>query len=241
MTVRDNDGDPEVTISRAGASQVTEGTAVQFTVTATPAPQAGLAVNVGWSERSESGSMLAASPPATVTIPTTGSATLTANTIDDTLEESNSTVTATLNAGTGYAVGVPGSANVTVTDNDGTGPPTTLTVSIDSVTPSSVPEGSPLRIVLKIDPAPSREQVGAVYALDIVENVGTPIGSGVEFVFLASKTTLEIHPPIVVPDTDKVETGRTVKVVINPAYVPDYDYVLDNMSSEMTVNVTDVP
>ena len=102
-----------------------------------------------------------------------------------------------------------------------------------------MPEGSPLRIVLKIDPASSREQVGAVYALDIVENVGTPIGS-VEFVFLASKTTLEIHPPIVVPDTDKVETGRTVKVVINPAYLPDYDYVLGT-PSERTVNVTDVP
>ena len=130
VTVRDNDGDPEVTISRAGASQVTEGTAVQFTVTATPAPTADLEVTVSWSDP---GGFLDGSQPTSLTITTTGTATLTANTIDDTTEESNSTVTATLNAGTGYAVGVPSSANVTVTDNDGTGPPTTLTVSIDKV------------------------------------------------------------------------------------------------------------
>ena len=111
VTVRDNDGDPEVTISRAGAPSVPEGTAVQFTVTATPAPQAILVVNVGWSE---SGSMLAASRPATVTIPTTGSATLTADTVDDNTDESNSTVTATVNSGTGYTVSPPGSATVTV-------------------------------------------------------------------------------------------------------------------------------
>ncbi len=241
VTVRDNDGDPEVTISPAGASQVTEGTAVQFTVTATPAPTADLEVTVSWSDP---GGFLDGSQPTSLTITTTGTATLTANTIDDTTEESNRTVTATLNAGTGYAVGVPSSANVTVTDNDGTGPPTTVTVSLASVTPSTVEEGGSLKIVLAIDGAPSTQQDGGVYALDIVEDVGVPGGEkitnigNVAFRFDASDTTVDIHPQIMVPNTEEVEMRRTVRVVINPAFAHDYSL---GAPSARTVNVTDVP
>ena len=124
VTVNDNDGQvipdvplPAVTISRAGASSVTEGTAVQFTVTATPAPQAILVVNVEWS--SDPDSYLDGLQPTNLTIPMTGTATLTADTVDDTTDESNGTVTATVvNSGTGYTVGSPHSASVTVNDND---------------------------------------------------------------------------------------------------------------------------
>ena len=118
VTVRDDDGTPDtpvVTISRSGPSSVTEGTAVQFTVTASPAPASSQVVGVTWSE---TGSMLAASRPASVTVPTSGSATLSAATVDDAAEEPDSTVTATLSNGSGYTVGSPGSASVTVTDND---------------------------------------------------------------------------------------------------------------------------
>ena len=118
VTVRDDDGTPDtpvVTISRSGASSVTEGTVVEFTVTASPAPASSQVVGVMWSE---TGSMLAASRPASVTVPTSGSATLSAATDNDAVEEPDSTVTATLSSGSGYSVGSPGSASVTVTDND---------------------------------------------------------------------------------------------------------------------------
>ena len=55
--------DPEVTIMAGPA--VTEGTAAEFTVTATPAPAADLEVGV---EVSKSGAMVADSSPRTVTI-----------------------------------------------------------------------------------------------------------------------------------------------------------------------------
>ena len=110
----------------AGPTPVTEGTEVSFTLTATPAPTSPVTVNVIWSQ---SGSFLTASPPETetITIPTTGTATLSADTDDDSTVETNGSVTATVATGSGYTVGTPSSATVTVNDNDVPG--RTLTVS----------------------------------------------------------------------------------------------------------------
>ena len=110
---------PVVTIM-AAASEVTEGTPVQFTVSADRTLGVGLPVNVSVRENH---SMLAGSPPRSVTIRAgAGAATLTANTDDDSAEERASTVTAEVAAGTGYEIGVPSSAAVRVVDNDGTPP-----------------------------------------------------------------------------------------------------------------------
>ena len=109
---------PEVTIT-AATSQVTEGEMVAFTVTATPAPAASLTVNLRWT--TIGGDMLpsgAGALPKTVTIPTTGSATLTADTENDSASEYRMKVAAALESGTGYRVGRPSSATVTVSDND---------------------------------------------------------------------------------------------------------------------------
>ena len=173
----------------------------------------------------ESGATLATSPSAVTIAAGATSATLTVGTADDGADEPDSVVTATVRDGSGYTVGAPREATVTVTDDDdpaapdqpvaddGDGDdgsdgetPTTVTVSLAGVTPSPVPEGSSLQIVLAIDGAPSRKQRGRVYALDIVENVGVPAGAttthlgSVGFAFDASQTTLEIHPPLVVPE-----------------------------------------
>ena len=85
--------EPEVTI---GAAQdgVTEGEAVSFTVTAMPAPAADLVVSV---TVTETGDTLGASVPEQVTIAAgKTTATLQVTTVDDTADESNSTVTATV-------------------------------------------------------------------------------------------------------------------------------------------------
>ena len=101
---------------------VTEGDPVSFTLSATPAPAAEVTVAVRWSE---SGSFLTANVPRTVTIPTTGAATLSAATDDDSADEPDGMVTVTVGGGSGYTLGTPDSATVTVTDNDA--PPATPT------------------------------------------------------------------------------------------------------------------
>ena len=67
----------------------------------------------------ETGATLAASVPDNVTVSAgQTTATLQVTTVDDTADESDSTVTATVTSGTGYTVGSRSSARVTVADND---------------------------------------------------------------------------------------------------------------------------
>ena len=114
--------EPEVGIA-ASASTVTEGSDATFTITANPAPAADLDVSVTIAQIGDFG---VSSGPQTVTIPTSGSATLTVATADDSAEEADGSVTATINTGTGYTVSSStGTATVNIADNDD--PTSTLT------------------------------------------------------------------------------------------------------------------
>ena len=107
---------PEVSVT-AVTSPVKEGAEAVFTLTRTGAAAPGLTVSVSVTE---SGSMLAGVPPGVVGF-TAGSATaeLRVATEDDAVTEAASTVTASVTAGTGYAVDVQaGSAAVVVEDDD---------------------------------------------------------------------------------------------------------------------------
>ena len=91
-----------------GASPVTEGTAVQFSVQATPAPADDLLVSI---QVTDAGTRLAASPPPAVTVPAGATATtLRLETDADEEEEADSAVTAMVTEGTGYTLGTPSSA-----------------------------------------------------------------------------------------------------------------------------------
>ena len=116
---------PEVTL--AAGSAVTEGGDAVFTLTASPAPSAALAVSVAVAADGDYG---IAGGDRTVSIPTTGSATLTLATTDDGADESDGSVTATLAAGDGYTVGSAASGSVAVADNDAT----TVTLSVPDAT-----------------------------------------------------------------------------------------------------------
>ena len=136
-----------------GASPVTEGTAVQFTVRAAPAPAAELAVSV---TVTDPGARLAAAAPQTVTIPAGASAaTLTLPTAADTAAEPDSAVTATVVAGTGYAPGTPSAATVTVSD----APPPSMPVPVVTIAAvaSAVTEGAAVVFALTAAPAPAAE------------------------------------------------------------------------------------
>ena len=179
VTVADNDEpapqpEPQVTIAADG--DVTEGEAVSFTVTATPAPAMDLMVSV---TVTENGATLAASLPDNVTVAAgQTTATLRLTTVDDTTDESDSTVTARVASGTGYTVGSRSSARVTVADNDPP-PDGRPTVSITNVSPNPVTEGDVVAVLLSANPAPTEEIQGNVFIEDsVIERWDFRFGSG---------------------------------------------------------------
>ena len=126
------DNDTPVISITAGPG-VTEGTDAAFTVTADPVPAAPLdvALTVG-----QSGDFATSGQTGqrTVTIPTSGTLSVTVTTVDDSTDEPDGTITATIDTGTGYSIGSPAAATVTITDNDATTPSTGPTISIADAT-----------------------------------------------------------------------------------------------------------
>ena len=127
VTVRDND-EPVVRIT--AGSGVTEGDSASFTVSADPLPAAPLDITVTVAQSGEfadSGETGAR----TLTLPVTGSATFTVATLDDSVDEPDGSVTATIDTGTGYLVAAPpdDSALVAVSDNDAAASGPTLSIA----------------------------------------------------------------------------------------------------------------
>ncbi len=118
VAVQDDDepppAEPEVTIS-AGSSPVTEGGDAVFTVTTNPAPAADLAVTVTVAVEGDFG---VTAGERTMTVPATGSATLTLATTGDEADETDGSVTATVKDGEGYTVGSSASGTVAIADDD---------------------------------------------------------------------------------------------------------------------------
>ncbi len=105
---------PEVTV--VSASGATEGSAVTFTVAASPAPAADLAVSVTIAAAGDYG---VTAGTRTVTIPAgSSSATLTVATVGDTTDEPDGTITAAVADGGGYTVGAAAAATAAVSDDD---------------------------------------------------------------------------------------------------------------------------
>ena len=140
--------EPVITIT--AGSDIIEGTDASFTVTANPTPTTALTVNLTVSQSGNFGATIGAD---TVTIPTTGSATYTVGTTNDSTEEPDGSVTASLSTGTGYTVsGSNNAATVAVSDDDDP-PPATPTISI--VAGSGVTEGSDATFTVTASPAPA--------------------------------------------------------------------------------------
>ncbi|MYD03820.1 MAG: hypothetical protein F4X21_02595 [Acidimicrobiia bacterium] len=120
----------------AGGSGVTEGGDASFTVSASPAPSSPLSVSVSVSQ---SGDFGVSTGTRTVAVPTSGTATLTVSTLDDSTDEPNGSVGVTVDAGSGYTVSsTQGSVTVEVADNDVPPPPD---LPVVSVADGSVVEG----------------------------------------------------------------------------------------------------
>ncbi len=148
----DPDPDPVIVpvVSVSGGSGVTEGGNAVFTVTANPAPTANLHVTVSVTQSGD----FATTGTQTVTIPTGGSATLTVATTNDSVDEADGSVTATVDAGSGYTVSsTNGSATVAVQDDDDPPPVPVPVVSISGG--NAVTEGGDVTFTVTANPAPS--------------------------------------------------------------------------------------
>ena len=137
---------PVVTIA-ADAPSVTEGGNAAFTLTATPPPPADLSVSV---TVAVSGDYGIAGESRTVTIPTTGSFTLTLATTGDATDEPDGSVTVTVKDGAGYTVGSSASGTVAVRDDDEPLPEVTIAAGTSPVT-----EGGDAVFTLTASPLPA--------------------------------------------------------------------------------------
>ena len=203
---------PQVTIA-PGASPVTEGTPVQFTVQATPAPVADLAVSI---TVTDAGVRLVAAAPQTVTIPASATAAmLTLPTTADAEAEPDSAVTATIAAGTGYAPGTPSSATVTVTDP----PPPSMPVPVVTIAAvaSEVAEGAAVVFALTAAPAPAAElavsvtvtESGVMLAQPGPRQVTFAAGAGSAMLTLPTVDDAEAEPNSTVTATVTAGSGYT--------------------------------
>ena len=135
--------EPEISI--AAGTAVAEGGDASFTVTATPKPAADLDVTVSVSQ---SGDFGVTTGSRTVTIPASGSETFTVATADDSVDEADGSVTATVGSGTGYTVSsTQGAASVAVSDDD--------VPEISIAAGSGVAEGTAASFTLTASPKPA--------------------------------------------------------------------------------------
>ena len=123
---------PEISIASDG--DVSEGSAASFTITASPAPAADLSVSVNVAQSGDFGATTGAQ---TITIPTSGTYTLTVATSDDSTDEADGSVTVTVDTGAGYTVSTSASAaTAAVSDNDD--PPQVCNLPTDAITVAEV-------------------------------------------------------------------------------------------------------
>ena len=196
---------PVVTIA-PGASPVTEGTAVQFTLQVAPAPAQDLAVSV---TVTDAGARLAAAAPQTVTIPAGATAaTLTLPTTADAEAEPDSAVTATVAAGTGYAPGTPSSATVTVSDP----PPPSMPVPVVTIAAvaGAVAEGTAAVFALTAAPAPAAELAVSVTVTESGAMLAQPGPRQVTFAAGAGSATLTLDTV----DDAEAEPNSTVTATV---------------------------
>ncbi|WP_419838733.1 S8 family serine peptidase [Candidatus Poriferisodalis sp.] len=116
---------PVVTI--AAGADVTEGAAVTFTITAVPAPASPITVTVDISQTGD----LAYRPWRRTLVLSNGTATFSVATRDDSIDEPDGSVTATLADGAGYDVGTSSTATINVADDDGPSSVVTITAGTD--------------------------------------------------------------------------------------------------------------
>ena len=209
---------PEVSITAGSA--VTEGTAASFTLTANPAPSANLDVSV---TVSASGSYGVTTGNQTVTIGTSGTTTLTINTTDDTVDEVNGSVTATLVDGAAYDLDSTASAaTVNIADDDI--PEVSITAG------SNVTEGTAASFTLTADPVP---HISITVNVAVTANGNYGVTTGNQTVTIPTSGTAILTVATSGDTVDEVNGSATVTLNIGN------NYSIDSSASAATVNIAD--
>ncbi len=229
LTITDNDNPPPATpvVSITGGSAVSEGTAASFSLSATPAPVSPVTLNY---TVTQSGSFVASGDLSTQTgsLGTSGSATITVPTVNDSLDEANGSVTVTLDSGRGYALhNTQNAATVTVNDNDVT------EVSFATAT-SSAAEGSGTKTVrVNLSPAPATA-LTLNYTVSGTATSGTDYTSiGTSVSVTAGSSTVDISVPITDDSTDEVD--ETVIITLGAGS----HYTINSAANVHTLTITD--
>ena len=214
---------PEISIS-VGAG-VTEGGDAVFTVTASPAPAAELAVTVTVAAEGDFG-VTAGSQ--SVTVPTTGSAVLTLATANDEVDEADGSVSVTVAAGEGYTVGDPASGTVSVQDDDAPLPGITIAAGTSPVT-----EGGDAAFTVTASPAPAAElTVSVTVAVD--GDYG--IAAGKQTVTIPTTGSAVLTLATANDEVDEADGSVSVTVAAGNGYT-----VGDPASGTVAVQDDDVP
>ncbi|MDE0149567.1 MAG: hypothetical protein OXM58_14440 [Rhodospirillaceae bacterium] len=218
--------EPAVTVS-AGTSPVTEGGDAVFTLTATPPPAADLPVSV---TVATDGAWGVTAGPRTVTIPTSGSATLTLATTGDNTDEPDGSVTVTVTDGDGYTVGSPASGSVTVRDDDEP-PPDTPAVTLSAG--SAVTEGGSATFTLTASPAPAADLAVSV---TVAATGAYGIAAGPQTVTIPTTGIVTLTLATTDDTTNEPDGSVTVTVTDGSGYT-----VGDPASDTVAIRDDDVP
>ena len=217
---------PVVTIA-ADAASVTEGGNAAFILTATPPPPADLTVTVGVSATGDYG---IAGASRTVTIPTTGSFTLTLATTGDTTDEPDGSVTVTVADGAGYMVGSSASGSVSIEDDDLPPPAVSITAAAASVT-----EGGAASFTVSADRAPDAD---LTVTLSVSEAAGgdhvAADDEGTRSVTIAKDATRAVFSVATVDDAVDEPDGSVTVTLKDGA-----GYTVSSSRGAATVSVSD--
>ena len=231
VTVTDDDppppGTPVVSITDGG--NITEGGTASFTLTASPAPASPITVNVSVVD---SGDFASSSQTGTrtVTIDTSGTGTLPVTTVNDSTDETNGTLTATVVSGQSYTPSSSqGSASVTVTDDDPP-PPGTPVVSITDG--GNITEGGTASFTLTASPAPASPITVNVSVVDSGDFASSS-QTGTRTVTIGTSGTGTLPVTTVNDSTDETNGTLTATVVSGQSYTPS------SSQGSASVTVTD--
>ncbi len=207
---------PQITVQ--GGSAVTEGGNAVFTVSASPAPAASLTVSLTVADDGSS-DFLAQSDEGTRTVTIAGgqtSATLTVQTQNDSTDEANGSVTASVTGGTGYSVGSPSTATVAVADNDPT-PQGTPVVRIAAG--AGVTEGIDAQFTLTASPVPA-SSITVNVAVTQSGDFATSGQTGARTVTIGSSGTATLTVATGDDSTDEPDGSITATVQTGSGYTP---------------------
>ena len=214
-------------LSIAAGTAATEGGAAVFTITADPAPAEDLAVAVSVTQGADD-DYLPDTLPTSVTIAAGATqATVSVALPDDTLDEVDGIIVATIGASPDYKI-TTSSASVAVHDND--------VPALSIAAGAAATEGGTATFTITANPAPAADLAVAVSVTQGAEDDYLPDTLPMSVTIAAGAT--EVTVSVILPDDDAVEPDGVVTATIEAS---PGNYEVTTSSASLTVRDDDVP